>query len=66
MTIERKAGKIGMSCDTDGQELVGKDGKVIWHDRDDFDILIADAKDNGWDIDKDAQGQWMHTCPDCI
>lgn len=65
MSIERSKGKIGMNCDSCGDELKRNDTQVL-HDKDDFDILIADARDEGWDITKTKSGVWEHTCPDCI
>lgn len=34
------------------------------YERDEFDVMIADARAAGWAIQKVA-GAWQHTCPDC-
>ena len=32
---------------------------------DDFYSAIHMAKDEGWKITKDEDGEWIHTCPVC-
>lgn len=34
------------------------------YDHDDFNRMIADAKENGWRI-RLRGGEWGHTCPNC-
>lgn len=31
-----------------------------------FSEVVAEAKKKGWKIFKDASGEWMHKCPDCV
>jgi hypothetical protein len=57
--IERGGGNIEMLCDECGDPLRGR-----VYDSDDFDILIADAKAEGWRITKEDR-EWVHYCPDC-
>lgn len=34
------------------------------YDKDDFDIMIAEAKDQGWEISRSSAG-WRHLCRSC-
>lgn len=34
------------------------------YERDEFDVMIADARAEGWSITKSA-GEWQHDCPSC-
>lgn len=55
-----------MSCDDCDEPLrKSSTGKEIWHDHDDFDILVADAKEEGWALTKN-KGKWEHICFDCV
>ena len=58
--IERLGNKVEMICDECGVSSVGPFQKA------DFDVMIAQAKEDGWDIYKDdIDGEWMHTCANC-
>lgn len=57
--IERQYGKIALSCD----EECG-DHNLDFHDPDDFDVMIDEAKSDGWRIFKWG-GEWKHICPFC-
>lgn len=34
-------------------------------EREDFELLIATAKDAGWQMRQDGRGTWLHHCPSC-
>lgn len=58
MSVEHHAGRqqlVCNGCDT-------AHGKT--YERDEFDVMLADAKAAGWTFAKVA-GAWQHTCPDC-
>lgn len=65
MSIEKHKGKIGLLCDECGNELKNPNGSAAWYDSEDFDVMIADAKDSGWKLFKNDRGVWEHTCDDC-
>lgn len=55
--IERHSGRQQLVCDCGAAQRRTYAG-------DEFDIMIADAKAEGWAIQK-AAGEWTHTCPAC-
>jgi hypothetical protein len=55
--IERHAGRMQLVC------ACGLAHRRVY-EADEFDVMISDAKDEGWKVSK-ADGQWEHTCPDC-
>jgi hypothetical protein len=55
--IERHAGQQQLVCDCGFAQRRSYAG-------DEFDVMIADAKADGWAIQKVA-GEWTHACPDC-
>lgn len=55
--IEKHAGRQQLVCDCGFAQRRTYSG-------DEFDVMIADAKAEGWAIQKVA-GEWMHTCPSC-
>lgn len=56
--IERLDDKIELCCD----ECRNSAGRTF--DRDDFDVMIQHAKDEGWRIFKQGK-RWKHNCADC-
>lgn len=66
MAIEYKGDKRTFSCDTCGEELQDNHGKTIWHSKDDWDILLDDMREAGWDARKLKDGSYEHTCWDCM
>lgn len=66
MSIEQYSGKRQLVCDTCGEGMLKDNGKPALYDRDEFDIMISDAREQGWDITKAADGKYEHTCPDCV
>lgn len=66
MTIKIKAGKMHVECDDCGETMKTLNGKRTQeYDREDFDILIEDLRDNGWVYERGADGKYTHTCFDC-
>ena len=59
MTIERHASRQQICCDTCPASQARTYGQ------DEFDVMRADAKEEGWAFEKD-RGEWQHTCPDCV
>ncbi|MCB1476591.1 MAG: hypothetical protein H6883_07030 [Rhodobiaceae bacterium] len=57
MSIERHAGMMQLVCDCGATQ-------PETYEHEDFDVMVADARDAGWKISKMA-GEWEHTCPDC-
>lgn len=57
--IERQGLRIEQSCD--GCGTPGPSGVQA---ADDFDVVIADAKQAGWLVTRE-HSQWRHYCPDC-
>lgn len=57
--IDKVHGEIRLICDNDCGEATDL------YDRDDFKSMIKDAKDNGWVVETDENGDWTHYCPDC-
>lgn len=55
--IEKHAGRQQLVCDCGFAQRRTYAG-------DEFDVMIADAKAEGWAIGKSA-GDWTHSCPDC-
>lgn len=55
--IEKHAGLQQLVCDCG-------DAQRRTYAADEFDVMIADAKAEGWAIQKIA-GDWSHTCPAC-
>jgi hypothetical protein len=55
--IERHAGRQQLVCDCGFAQRRCYGG-------DEFDVMIADAKADGWAIQK-AAGEWTHACPGC-
>lgn len=53
-----KYGKIQLICDE------CENNETDLQDKDDFDVLIDEAKQDGWLITKD-DGKWKHICPRC-
>lgn len=56
--IERHSGRVELRCDDCG------DGAGRSFDKGDFDIMIQQAKDEGWRIFKEGS-EWRHHCADC-
>lgn len=57
MSIERYGGETTLQCD-------GCPDTYGPYMDDDFDVLIADARSDGWAVYKDRNG-WNHRCPNC-
>lgn len=55
--IWRDRSEMNLVCDT-----CEADGKT--YDTDDFNRMIADAKEAGWRITIE-KGEWTHKCPAC-
>ena len=55
--IEQHSGQQQLVCDCGFSQRLSYAG-------DEFDVMIADAKDDGWKIQK-VSGEWTHTCPTC-
>jgi hypothetical protein len=55
--IERHAGRMQIVCEC-GHAQRGT------YARDEFDVMISDARAEGFVIGKIA-GEWVHTCADC-
>lgn len=58
MTIEKYGYNIEMICDLCDTGM----GDV--YSADDFDVLIKDAKEQGWKMRRSGNS-WEHICPDC-
>lgn len=58
MAIERQHGQQCITCD-------GCDEDLEFFDKDEFSIMVADAKGKGWKITPDGEGGWNHRCPSC-
>jgi hypothetical protein len=58
MSIERHAGKRQIVCECGVSQ-------PRCYARDEFDVMVADAKGDGWAIEKRA-GEWVHHCPACL
>ena len=54
--IDREGSEMQMVCDATGTR------HPKTYDREDFDIMIADAREDGWPI-KIEKGEWRHYCP---
>lgn len=65
MSIEQHQGKKQLVCDSCGEGHVQPNGKPALYQRDEFDVMIADAKEQGWLIVRATDGKYEHTCPDC-
>lgn len=59
--IERHSTLIELLCDGCGCSM--GDGKT--YDPDDFKIMMADARDNGWCSFRDGEGYWVNLCEEC-
>lgn len=59
MSIIRHGNKMQLECDS-CNETQHKD-----YHRDDFDVMISDAKQAGWRVYKEDDGTWSHICDDC-
>lgn len=55
--IERHSGKQHLVCEC------GVSQRRTYR-MDEFDIMISDARADGWTISRIA-GEWEHACPDC-
>jgi hypothetical protein len=55
--IEKHAGRQHLVCDCGFAQRRS-------YAADEFDVMIADAKAEGWAVHKVA-GEWTHTCPAC-
>ncbi|TAM97293.1 MAG: hypothetical protein EPN45_19530 [Rhizobiaceae bacterium] len=55
--IERHAGRMQIVCECGAAQR-------STYARDEFDVMVADARAEGFVIEKIA-GEWAHTCPDC-
>lgn len=58
MSIERDGDQIEIACDDCPAGL----GKT--YERDEFDVMVEDAKALGWRISR-VDGRWRHRCPKC-
>lgn len=58
MTVENVRGHITMSCD-------GCPGSYLEDDAGDFQAVVAEARDQGWTIQKRGS-DWFHFCPGCV
>lgn len=58
MTIERYRGQSQITCDDCGES------QPRTYEADEFDVMVADAKRDGWRMQKE-DGEWCHYCPDC-
>lgn len=58
MTIERQDGLMQIVCECGIAQ-------VETYDPSDFDVMISDAKAEGFVIQK-IDGEWRHTCPVCV
>lgn len=58
MSIERYQGKSQLICDDCG------DSQDRTYASDEFDVMVSDAKRDGWKIQK-IDGEWAHFCPSC-
>ena len=58
MSVEHHAGRRQLVCN--GCDVA----HPKTYERDEFDVMIADAKAAGWTIARVA-GEWTHSCPDC-
>lgn len=58
MTIIRERGRQHIACDSCPA------AQPRTYGIDDFDIMLADAREEGWKATRSA-GEWQHTCPDC-
>ena len=56
--IKREYGKISMVCDSCGDEM----GQF---DKEDYDIMIIDARANGYVTQRNDSGGWENLCPHC-
>ena len=65
MSIQRTHGKMQLVCDTCDEAVVRPNGTRPVYAQDEFDVMIEDAKDAGWVIQKNEKGEWEHTCFDC-
>lgn len=54
--IEKHSGKQQLVCECGASHRV--------YLAEDFQIMISDAKADGWKVQKVA-GEWTHACPDC-
>ena len=69
MSIDRYAGRMELACDDCGNGVLrrlGPDGKRTGrtYGSDEFEIMIADAKEAGWSITRE-DSVWRHYCDDC-
>lgn len=58
MSINYHGNWRSLECDECGEELEE-------FEKDDFDVMIADAKAKDWTINNDC-GTWHHFCPSCV
>ena len=66
MTIKYEKNKMFVECDDCGETMKALNGRDTQHyDREDFDILLEDLKDNGWAFKRLDSGKYEHTCDDC-
>jgi len=66
MSIEKYDGKLQMLCDECGLSFEKSNGKALFYEIDEFDIMIADAMKAGWIRSRDSKCHWEHHCPDCV
>lgn len=52
--IERQYGHVIIVCDDCGETFMGGKGEP-------FEVVWADAKDEGWTVTKDGD-EWVHWC----
>lgn len=57
MSIEKQHGKTTLVCDDCSEDL----GEFY----EDFGVMVASAKAEGWAVKPDGSGGWTHQCPDC-
>lgn len=65
MSIECNKGKMQIVCDDCGEGFRAANGRPGLYEQDEFDVMIEDAKDNGWLLSRESK-EWAHTCPDCL
>lgn len=58
MTLLKDGDDCQIECDhcTEQTEVYSSDG---------FYAMVAQAKAEGWEIKRDADGDWSHQCADC-
>jgi hypothetical protein len=67
MTIDRGEGIIAIHCDLcpEYYDPTDDDDKQFGPAVDDFHAVWGRAKQLGWRASKQANGDWVHSCPAC-